>query len=1423
MKHILLYIIFFLPVISFAGTPLHGTKTISSSGSGSNNYLSISDAITALYANGVDGEVTFELLDPLYNDRFNFNGLIPGSSSTNDIIFISKNKDPNTVEIIHTAGGSGDNFIININQACYITFSSLKFTAGVSSYGRIVYSEQPNGNVTFEGNIFNGLSNSGTNIDKAIVYCVADASSEDLDFYDFNNNEFNEGSYGLYLVSDSTNLSYGLSIKNNAFSTNTTNIYLDYFNAFRIENNVSTKSGSNFAYLVKNSIQDFRIRYNKISSLNDVGKGIKLLSCNSTAPTASIDNNFIQASNEGILLSSSDNIDVVSNSINIEHPSLGADNSTNALLIYSTSSNIRVQANLLINKRSGYAYNAHSANISFSDYNNLYTTGLNIARWNFTSYTSLSSFVAASGTDGNSLDEPVTFVSVSDLHIQSTQKYLAGNTPIGYIIDIEGNDHLGFIGASEPKLNGTYTIGTGGYYSTINQAVGILYGWSHIFGPVTYNILDGTYNERIDLNGAILGSSSSRYITFQSNSGNAADVELTHTSTNGYDTENYVLRIVNAEYIKIKNLTLTATGTDFAKVVSLLGVTGNLEFYGNMMNGYEITSGSGSSDQNIISCDNSSKLNNSTFENNTLNNGSTGIGFLLSNSAPKSSNLKIIGNNISSKNNALLVKNADAPVVKSNIISNSSGYSVELSSCSNNFLFEKNQIAGANGLEIIYCSATSLLKGVIQNNFIRTKDIGISISGSPFVDVFFNNINVDDSFPNNGSKALYVYHGASVNTNNVIVKNNILNNNIGGYAIKLPHGTGVLSSCNYNNLYTTGTNLVYDGSTDYTNLSSWQTASSFDANSYNEQVTFVSATDLHIAGSPVHLDGTTILSVTDDIDGDTRNNPPFIGADEYVAALSGIYTIGSGGDFTTIAEAINNLYLGGVSGAVTFKLLNGTYTEQINLDGAISGSSATNTVTFESYSGNAADVVVTYTASDSASNYVLRISGAEHLKFKNLTLTAGGTDFAKVVFLENVTGNLEFYGNVMNGYEITSGGSSENQSIVYCGNTNKLNNTTFENNTLNYGYKGISLQLENSIPKTTNLKIIGNNITCKSICISIRHTDAVIIASNTCTNFSYEAIYLASCKNGFVVEKNISNTYRGIYLYSCTATSSSHGTVKNNFFSCTSTGINCWAPNYIDFYNNSVNITGGSYPSSYSLKISGGTNNTIVNNILNNYIDGNAINWESGTIAECNYNNLYTTGSTLVKHGSTDYATLADWQASPEGFGTGSYSEDVTFVSSTNLHIVSTPVPLNGTTIASVIDDIDGETRGTPPFIGADEPNGIYVSVKVFLEGPYNSPIMNASLSLPTTSPYPADPETVSSIPIISGNEVVDWVLLELRDENNSSTVLESQSAFLLQDGNIVDLDGSSPVHFTQPSDNYFIAVKHRNHLGVMSASAVVF
>lgn len=131
---------------------------------------------------------------------------------------------------------------------------------------------------------------------------------------------------------------------------------------------------------------------------------------------------------------------------------------------------------------------------------------------------------------------------------------------------------------------------------------------------------------------------------------------------------------------------------------------------------------------------------------------------------------------------------------------------------------------------------------------------------------------------------------------------------------------------------------------------------------------------------------------------------------------------------------------------------------------------------------------------------------------------------------------------------------------------------------------------------------------------------------------------------------------------------------------------------------------------------------------------------------------------------------------------------------------------------------------------------GIYLSAKVFLEGAYSTTdgkmsdglttrTPTFSTLIPTTEPFTGlgfthygggGNETRTANLSVTGNDaIVDWIFIELRDKANSTSVLYTRSALLQRDGDIVDTDGTSPVGFpAAPMDNYYIAIKHRNHLG---------
>jgi hypothetical protein len=110
---------------------------------------------------------------------------------------------------------------------------------------------------------------------------------------------------------------------------------------------------------------------------------------------------------------------------------------------------------------------------------------------------------------------------------------------------------------------------------------------------------------------------------------------------------------------------------------------------------------------------------------------------------------------------------------------------------------------------------------------------------------------------------------------------------------------------------------------------------------------------------------------------------------------------------------------------------------------------------------------------------------------------------------------------------------------------------------------------------------------------------------------------------------------------------------------------------------------------------------------------------------------------------------------------------------------------------------------------------------------------------LPVTEPYTAlagrfihfgdgSEETTTSAVLMANagtpDAIVDWVLVELRDVTDPSIIVETRSALLQRDGDVVDaMDGTSALMFNGiAGDSYHVAVKHRNHLGVMTADSVI-
>ena len=141
----------------------------------------------------------------------------------------------------------------------------------------------------------------------------------------------------------------------------------------------------------------------------------------------------------------------------------------------------------------------------------------------------------------------------------------------------------------------------------------------------------------------------------------------------------------------------------------------------------------------------------------------------------------------------------------------------------------------------------------------------------------------------------------------------------------------------------------------------------------------------------------------------------------------------------------------------------------------------------------------------------------------------------------------------------------------------------------------------------------------------------------------------------------------------------------------------------------------------------------------------------------------------------------------------------------------------NGTSVTSS-GDVFNQNSVTDLVIS----EGVGVKAKIFLEGPYNTTNHNMNTTIngdiPATSPYSADARTASTKPATA----VDWVLVELRDNTTPGTVVASRSAYLNSDGNLIDDNETSGrgIGIAAPPGDYYVAIQHRNHLGVMTATA---
>ena len=480
------------------------------------------------------------------------------------------------------------------------------------------------------------------------------------------------------------------------------------------------------------------------------------------------------------------------------------------------------------------------------------------------------------------------------------------------------------------------------------------------------------------------------------------------------------------------------------------------------------------------------------------------------------------------------------------------------------------------------------------------------------------------------------------------------------------------------------------------------------------------------------------------------------------AQLSGTYTIDSatttsGTNYQSFTAAVSALTTNGVSGAVTFNVKKGTYTEQISI-GNISGASATKTITFKGLGS-----LTTITATPPTSKYpIIGFNRTSHVIIDSIKIEVKGSRGWGVHFMNKADSitikNCNIEAPKLSAcYGIVASSSVTSPSISASG-TNGGEFITIQNNSFTGGnsaifFKGTTGPLTTPSKKInygTDLHFEGNEIiNFRSVGIDVSYNHNVNIIGNTVSSTETTAggalrFWDAgdNCNiigNKFYISSNIANT-RVVALSMAPPNGDAGVSTKpiiiaNNFIQYR--GSNTSAPTglllknkaYLKVYHNTISIKnqGSSanciwFDANNARSLNG---IEVRNNILRLENSGsghfmfNAAQGARFKSMVIDHNNFYAPSnyfSIRVPNGTAGtsaYTTLAAYKGS--AYGNGALNVDPLFLSTTNLHATAGGINDSGAVISTITDDIDGDVRSTTaPDIGADE----YTPGQIVCPGP---------------------------------------------------------------------------------------------------------
>ena len=449
--------------------------------------------------------------------------------------------------------------------------------------------------------------------------------------------------------------------------------------------------------------------------------------------------------------------------------------------------------------------------------------------------------------------------------------------------------------------------------------------------------------------------------------------------------------------------------------------------------------------------------------------------------------------------------------------------------------------------------------------------------------------------------------------------------------------------------------------------------------------------------------------------------------------VSGQYTVGDGGDFTSIQEAVDAV-AGGIDGPVVISILPGVYEERVEIP-EIKGSSPLNTITLRGSTGNCSDVVIRhdnydeppYTEDKMFREYgVFTFNGADYVTLKNIQLTTDDLRYPSVVHVKNASRHVTI--DSCHIYAMRSETMQLDINLIYTYAKNEpwQNNDylTVSNCHLDGGWIGARLTGTGyvALPKQVGGVIKGNSFTDQgSKAIYVMDELGATVKGNTIVNTTSERSNFTGIDTQlrddyhvpYVIEDNIFRlstlaTSYAMYLRQLQAPDSVPVRIANNEVNFTNSDptsaavLMCYPARNVLFAHNTVKASGTAAQSLW-IDTSLNGNVTLANNIIQNETNGPAMRVDDKeTLDKIDMRgcNLYANSGKAAVVGDTWY-DMSHWENAINA--QNCFYKKVEFLDKWMLE----PAELGNLNKTSQVEGIDKDLTGMPrsstPTIGAYE------------------------------------------------------------------------------------------------------------------------